>query len=107
MQTFVILLRGINVGGNNLLPMKTLVPLLIASGYQDISTYIQTGNIVLTSNSDTNPEQDIKALITEQFGFTPNTFVIQANEFSESVANNSYQSFDCKFVHFFFCVLDI
>ncbi|GHB76413.1 hypothetical protein GCM10008107_27400 [Psychrosphaera saromensis] len=103
MQTFVILLRGINVGGNNLLPMKTLVPLLIASGYQDISTYIQTGNIVLTSNSDSSPEQDIKALITEQFGFTPNIFVIAASEFSESVANNPYQDFEGKFVHFYFC----
>jgi uncharacterized protein (DUF1697 family) len=107
MQTFVILLRGINVGGNNLLPMKSLVPLLTASGYQNISTYIQTGNIVLTSNNDTNPEHDIKALITEQFGFTPNTFVIQTNEFSKSVANNPYQSFEGKFVHFYFCQQDI
>lgn len=101
MQTFVILLRGINVGGHNKLPMKELVPLLKANQYQDISTYIQTGNIVLTAEN--NPEQDIKHMIASHFGFTPDVFVISVADFSLAVANNPYHEFDGKLVHLYFC----
>lgn len=101
MQTFIVLLRGINVGGHNKLPMKDLVPLLKSYHYQDISTYIQTGNILLSAKY--NPEQDIKKLITLNFGFTPSVFVISVSDFSTAVANNPYQNFDGKLVHFYFC----
>ena len=43
METSIVLFRGINVGGNNILPMKDLSVLLESHGYQDIKTYIQTG----------------------------------------------------------------
>ena len=41
MTTYIALFRGINVGGNNLLPMKGLVAVLERLGLQDIKTYIQ------------------------------------------------------------------
>lgn len=115
MQTFVILLRGINVGGKNMLPMKALVPLLSAHQYQNISTYIQTGNIVLTAQScsqkipteQANLEQDIKDIIANNFGFTPNVFAISADEFSAAVSNNPYKDIDGKLVHFYFCQQNI
>lgn len=115
MQTFVILLRGINVGGKNMLPMKALVPLLTANQYQDVTTYIQTGNIVLKapqSSKQANPEHapaeqeienTIAALISSNFGFTPSVFVISSNKFSAAVNNNPYKDIDGKFVHFYFC----
>ena len=46
MPSFVVLLRGINVGGNNPLPMKDFARLLQALGAQDVQTYIQSGNAV-------------------------------------------------------------
>ena len=46
METWVALLRGINVGGKNILPMKELVKLLETNGYTDVQTYIQSGNVV-------------------------------------------------------------
>jgi len=120
MQTFVILLRGINVGGKNMLPMKALVPLLSAHQYQNISTYIQTGNIVLTAQGgpqqitpeqtkleQTKLEQDIKDIITNNFGFTPNVFAISADEFSAAVSNNPYKDIDGKLVHLYFCQYNI
>ena len=48
----VALLRGINVGGKNLLPMKELVALCEEAGAAEVSTYIQSGNVVFTASKD-------------------------------------------------------
>jgi uncharacterized protein (DUF1697 family) len=45
----VALLRGINVGGNNKLPMKDLAAMCRALGWLDVTTYIQSGNVVFRS----------------------------------------------------------
>jgi uncharacterized protein (DUF1697 family) len=42
----VALLRGINVGGKNMLPMKELVAMFAKAGCTDVTTYIQSGNVV-------------------------------------------------------------
>jgi uncharacterized protein (DUF1697 family) len=52
MKTYVILLRGINVGGKNKIPMAELKLLLEEEGFQDVVTYIQSGNVVLRSDLD-------------------------------------------------------
>ena len=49
-KTYAVLLRGINVGGNNKLPMPALRTLLENAGYEGVTTYIQSGNVVLTSS---------------------------------------------------------
>lgn len=46
MKTFVALLRGINVGGHNRLPMKGLVAVLDSLGAASIESYLQSGNVV-------------------------------------------------------------
>lgn len=45
-DVYVALLRGINVGGKNRLPMKDLVAMLDDAGCHDVRTYIQSGNVV-------------------------------------------------------------
>lgn len=52
MRTHVALLRGINVGGNNKVPMKELRGLVSSLGYGEVETYIQSGNVVLSSDQD-------------------------------------------------------
>jgi uncharacterized protein (DUF1697 family) len=47
----VALLRGINVGGKNMLPMKELVGMFVAAGCGDVTTYIQSGNVVFSANA--------------------------------------------------------
>ena len=49
MNTYVGLIRGINVGGKNLLPMKELVAVLEGLGLKKVQTYIQSGNVVFHS----------------------------------------------------------
>ena len=50
MTTYLVLFRGINVGGKNKVPMAELKALLTELGFQDVRTYIQSGNAVLRSN---------------------------------------------------------
>ena len=50
MEKYIVFFRGINVGGNNLLPMKVLVPLLEEAGFEKVSSYIQSGNLIFKSS---------------------------------------------------------
>jgi uncharacterized protein (DUF1697 family) len=50
MQTYIILLRGINVGGNNIVSMKALTEALNEAGYSQVSTYIQCIVISVSSS---------------------------------------------------------
>lgn len=52
MKSFVVLLRGINVGGKNKVSMAELKRCLEEQGYKNIVTYIQSGNVLLQSDLD-------------------------------------------------------
>lgn len=101
MKKYIILFKGVNVGGKNLLPMKELVSLLAQHNYQEVSSYIQSGNVVL--KSATAPSEAIQKIVLDNFGFSPETFLLNENEFSTVLASNPYQAFEGKFVHFYFC----
>ena len=49
-KVWICLFRGINVGGNNKLPMKELVKAMTGAGMTDVKTYIASGNVVFTSS---------------------------------------------------------
>ena len=51
MTSYVALLRGINVGGSNKVPMADLRALFDALGYPDAQTYIQSGNVVFSARA--------------------------------------------------------
>src|SRR5918995_15895 len=62
MTTYLVLLRGINVGGKNQVPMAPLRELLEELGHVDVSTYIASGNVILRSD---RPPAEIKRAIEE------------------------------------------
>lgn len=105
MQKYIVLFRGINVGGKNLLPMKELVSLLKQNKFEDISSYIQSGNVVLKCGD--NPMQQIQRLVTDNFGFSPSVFALDHSTFASAVSANPYCESEGKFVHFYFCKNDI
>jgi len=70
MNTYVILLRGINVGGKNTVPMASLRKCLEEQGFSNVSTYIASGNVILKSNKRAN---DVKAQIEEVL---PENFIL-------------------------------
>ncbi len=100
MNTYIILLKGVNVGGKQLLPMKELKALL-GRGFENVKTYIQSGNIVLMATK--NPKSDIRALIQSEYGFAPEVLALSEIEFISTISNNPYQEYEGNLVHFFFC----
>src|SRR3974377_965613 len=47
--TYIALLRGMNVGGKNKLPMKDLIEMFVEAGCADVRTYIQGGNVIFSA----------------------------------------------------------
>lgn len=54
MNTYLVLLRGINVGGRNKVSMSILRQKLEEAGFKGVKTYIQSGNIILSTDYDKN-----------------------------------------------------
>jgi uncharacterized protein (DUF1697 family) len=92
MQTYICLLRGINVSGKNLIKMDILSNLFISLGYQNISTYIQSGNVIFKSTSEENThfEKEIAEKITQELNLNIPVLVLKKQEFSKVVSNNSF-----------------
>lgn len=92
MQTWVALIRGINVGGNNIVPMKTLRDLLSNLGFGRVQTYIQSGNCVFVSGEADRStlSNSIATAIDTEFGFRPAILVLPMSEFDAAIQANPY-----------------
>lgn len=101
MKTWIALLRGINVGGRHIVPMKELVELMEAGGFSAVKTYIQSGNVVFQSPAKSKDE--IGRLIEKKYGFRPEVLVLSEADLRKALANNPYKAGVGKTVHFFFC----
>lgn len=67
---YLALLRGINVGGNNKIDMKLLKQTFERAGMNDVMTYINTGNIIFSDNSQSKIELShrLEEVILKEFG---------------------------------------
>jgi uncharacterized protein (DUF1697 family) len=94
MTRYVSLLRGINVGGNQLVKMDALKELHTSLDLQDIQTYIQSGNVVFTSDNPdvTQIQKDIENGFAQKFGFQVKVMVRTAGEFNKIIENNPFQN---------------
>lgn len=106
MTTLIALFRGINVSGNNKLPMKELSALLTDMGLHDVQTYIQSGNVVFRSDPGKKATlaTKITAAIKAQHGFAPHVLVLEAAELKKAMAGNPYPEAVAvpKSLHLFF-----
>src|ERR671916_1164691 len=92
MKTYIALFRGINVGGNNVLPMKDFVALLENIGSQNIKTYIQSGNAVF-QNKEENASllsNRIRAAIKKSHGFEPQVLLLKPEEIERAIESNPF-----------------
>lgn len=102
MNKYIVLLRGINVGGHNKLPMADLRTLLTSNGYTNVSTYIQSGNILLTSTKEHYCiSKHIKELINKAFGYNIPVLTLSVSELKSCFENNPFLNNveDIKFLH--------
>jgi uncharacterized protein (DUF1697 family) len=91
MKTVIALFRGINVGGNNKLPMKELVAVLEGLGLQDVQTWIQSGNVVFRSDTDmAKLSTKIGAAIRKSHGFTPKVLLLDALKLQKTIRENPF-----------------
>lgn len=84
---YLALLRGINVGGNNLVSMAELRRCLEGAGFKNVSTYIQSGNVLLESQARdlTRLTASIEALLSAQFGYTALVVLVSADQLKRVV----------------------
>ena len=92
MITYIALFRGINVGGNNSLPMKELVAILEALGLQKVKTYIQSGNAVFQTNEKdlSQISRKITAEIKNRRGFEPYILILGLEDLKRSIEENPF-----------------
>lgn len=105
MRSFVALLRGINVGGNNILPMQRFRELLDDIGCQNVATYIQSGNAVFRHSGGADELSiAIADTVDASFGFRPAVLVLDSDAFFRIVRANPYldQNADLKSLHVWF-----
>jgi uncharacterized protein (DUF1697 family) len=91
MTIYIALLRGINVGGNNIIKMQDLRTLLQERGLENVNTYIQSGNIVFRSEKSAEQVQIlIEQEIKNKYGYSIHVIVRTASEWDESMKNCPY-----------------
>jgi uncharacterized protein (DUF1697 family) len=102
MASHVALLRGINVGGRNKVPMAELREVVTSLGHTGVTTYIQSGN-VLFSTEDTDTARlaaALEAAIADRFGISSAVVVLSRDELARILGDNPYADEpNPKFVH--------
>ena len=85
----VVLLRGINLGSRNRIAMPALRKALTEAGFEDVQTYLQSGNVVLSSGAaPATVTRKCKALIAERFGLDIDVVVRTRDELADVVRRN-------------------
>ena len=103
MKKYIVLLRGINVSGKNKIPMVTLRELLNDLEFQNVQTYIQSGNIILTSEqSKLEVSKRVKKGIFQKFDLDIHVIVKTVLELNEIVKNYPFSLENEKIVAFTF-----
>ena len=96
---YVALLRGINVGGRNKLPMRDLAAIFVDAGCTDVETYIQSGNVVFCAGAELAAR--IPGLITDSIADRLDLRVPvvtrSAADFEQVVSSNPYLEIERDF----------
>lgn len=95
MTVYVALLRGINVGGKHKVSMPQLRSLAESLGYQDVSTYINSGNLILRSRKQrATLVRELKKGIADEFQLSIDVVVRSADEIIRALKTNPFPEGD-------------
>ncbi len=102
MQTYISLLRGINVSGQKKILMADLKSLYKELGFSNIQTYIQSGNVVFETQKTEASElqQMIFDKIKSHYGFEVPNLILSPSEIEEALNNNPYQNIEKPYFTF-------
>ena len=91
MTTYVAFLRGVNLGASRAVSMPRLVELAEALGYEDVWTYLRTGNLVLTTTADAaTVERDLASALADEYGTAIDVTVRTAGQLREVLESNPF-----------------
>jgi uncharacterized protein (DUF1697 family) len=92
MKPYIALLRGINVSGQKLIKMTELKTLLENCGFNHVTTYIQSGNVVFSSDETdvVKLQNKAKEAILNRFGFDVDVQIIEATKFKKITGQHSF-----------------
>jgi uncharacterized protein (DUF1697 family) len=92
MASHVALLRGINVGGRNKIPMADLREVVTSLGHTGVSTYIQSGNVLFSTTEDDTAKlaAALESAIEDRFGIWSSVVVLSRDELARVLAANPY-----------------
>jgi uncharacterized protein (DUF1697 family) len=103
MPTHVALLRGINVGGRNRIAMPALRETVSALGHTEVSTYIQSGNVLFTplrKAPSSRLATELEHAIDDAFGIRPRVAVLSRTDLARAVRSTPYpDEANPKYVH--------
>ena len=95
-----ILLRAVNVGGRNKVPMAQLRTLCERLGLRDVATYVASGNVACSAPSDLDATlRTLSSAIAEEFGVETPAIGRTHAELRAAVAANPYTEFEPKLMH--------
>ena len=97
MTLYVALLRGINVGGNNLIKMPALKACFERHGFRNVATYIQSGNVLFSAPGSAQAalERRLEALLSETFGYRANV-VLRSSKQMQNIVRSAPEGFGTK-----------
>jgi uncharacterized protein (DUF1697 family) len=92
MNVYIALLRGINVSGHNKIKMVELRKLFTDLNFSDVTTYIQSGNVIFTSieKDISKIERNIKEAIKHQFDYDVKVLVITKKDIETVFGSNPF-----------------
>ena len=91
MPVVVGLLRAVNLGGHNIVKMDQLRQLCITLGFEDVATYVQSGNVVFRTRLPVSEAATVlEDGIQKDFGFRSDVIARTADEMREVVARNPF-----------------
>ena len=84
---YVLLLRGINVGGKNKVAMSDLKDMISKLGYENVITYINSGNIIFDANDNKEIVRVKISHMLETFPFSINKVILTQEEYLDEISN--------------------
>jgi uncharacterized protein (DUF1697 family) len=91
----ILLLRGVNVSGANMVKMADFRAFLAGLGFENVETYIQSGNAVFSSPKSVDEAHKlVSAAFPARFGFLPKMLLLTAEELAAAIAGNQFATPD-------------
>lgn len=90
MAKYISILRGINVGGKRKILMADLRALYKKLGFTNVTTYIQSGNVIFESKKKKNLEEIITKAIKSQYDFDVPVIIRTVEEWQTAFHNNTF-----------------